>query len=77
MHFCNAFLPGLGFAYEFGDHRVIVWRYPVPGIHVGIYPHPMAFRRVKRGDLSRAGSKSVIRIFRIYPAFNRMQLRKI
>jgi len=77
LHFGDALFAGAGAADEFSDHGVVVRRYVVSGIDVGVYADAVTFGGMQRLDSAGAGSEAVEGVFGIDAALHGMRLREV
>src|SRR5690625_5582965 len=76
LHFPDTLFPGLCFTYQFCDQRIVVRRYHIPRIDVGIHPDAPSLRAMKSGKFPGGRAEFSERIFCIDSTLDRMQFRE-
>src|ERR1700754_2617887 len=74
MHRIDSLLPRTRHRNDLCDHRIIIWRYRIPGIRMRINPDPMSARLMKHIDPTWRRPEIIVRIFRIDTALDSMSL---
>src|SRR5690554_146417 len=77
FHSHDYFLTGLPADNQLGDHRIVIGRDDISGIHVAINPNPYPTGKVEVDDFAWTGPEAVKRVFCIDPAFHGVQLGEI
>ena len=77
FHLVYCFLPGLSGSDQLGDHGIIIRGYGITAVNMGIQPDAMSAWGMQRCNPAGAWPESVIRIFRIDPAFYGMKFWEI
>src|SRR5690554_3980025 len=70
LHSSDSFSPGRGAHNKLGNQRIIVWRYFVACIRMGVHSYTSSARNIKCRNYTGAWSEVMSRIFCVDAAFN-------
>ena len=77
FHLVDGFFPRLCRGNQLGDHRIVVGRYAIATVYVGIHTYAMTTWYMQGSNLARRRPKIVVRVLRIDPAFYGVQFWEI